>query len=228
MFFPLLIGIALAGPPQLMWVTLTDSTAIGALARDYDVWEVDGDRALVYLSVAGVIALKQAGLTLEPAAEAMPLLEEVADFMDPQKMVRSHPGTPQTISGIPGYTCYFTVEELYDTAEQLAAKHPDRTQWTPIGDSWERTQDPDAGYPLMVLTLGTTGAPDLVMVSGIHAREYAPVQTALRFADELLSEDGQSPEATWLLDHRQIHLILMANPDGRKVVEQQTVPVGLL
>jgi len=55
----------------------------------------------------------------------------------------------------------------------------------------------------------------------LHARDLAPVELNLRFAEHLLSGYGSNPEITWLLDETEIHLLLVANPDGRAVVEEQ-------
>ena len=53
-----------------------------------------------------------------------------------------------------------------------------------------------------------------------HAREYTTAETALRFAEELVSTYGANPDVTWLLDYYEVHILPMANPDGRKWAEQ--------
>ena len=37
-----------------------------------------------------------------------------------------------------------------------------------------------------------------------------------RFAEHLVEAYGTDADATWLLDHHEVHLLLIANPDGRK------------
>jgi len=58
-------------------------------------------------------------------------------------------------------------------------------------------------------------------MSALHSRDLAPVELNLRFAEQLLSGYRHRPEITWLLDEVEIHLLLVANPDGRAVAEQQ-------
>ena len=56
-------------------------------------------------------------------------------------------------------------------------------------------------------------------MSAIHAREYATAELITRFAEYLVENYGTDPDITWLLDYNEIHLLLQANPDGRKHAE---------
>ena len=59
----------------------------------------------------------------------------------------------------------------------------------------------------------------LLVSAAIHAREYTTAEAALRFAEWILGAYGTDPDATWVLDHHEIHIVLHANPDGRKQAE---------
>ncbi len=127
---------------------------------------------------------------------------------------------------IPGFACYRTVEETYATMDQLAAAHPSLAQVIDIGPTWQRTQNATQGYTMRVMRIGNTATdamipnkPNMVVFSSIHAREYAPAEVNTHFAEWLLDNYGSDPEATWLVDHENFHLILQANPDGRKKAE---------
>ncbi|ANB19272.1 M14 family zinc carboxypeptidase [Dokdonella koreensis] len=127
---------------------------------------------------------------------------------------------------IPGYACYRTVEESEARMQQLAATYPALASVVEIGPSWRRTQDPGAGHALKVLRLtqaATAGTfpdkPALFVLGGIHAREYVTAEAALRFGEWLATGYGRDADATTLLDHYQIHLLVQANPDGRKIAE---------
>ncbi|HSM50040.1 MAG TPA: M14 family zinc carboxypeptidase, partial [Thermoanaerobaculia bacterium] len=93
-----------------------------------------------------------------------------------------------------------------------------------IGDSWEKgTPGGAPGYDLLVLVLTNTAVPGpkprLFLHGAIHAREYTTAELALRFAEELVAGYGVDADATWLLDHHEVHLLVQANPDGRKQAE---------
>ncbi|MDJ0835811.1 MAG: M14 family zinc carboxypeptidase [Acidobacteriota bacterium] len=125
-------------------------------------------------------------------------------------------------TGIPGYPCYATVEETFAAAQAMAEQRPDLAEWIDAGDSWEKL-NLAGGYDLMVLRLTNEAVagpkPALLVLSGLHAREYAPGGLVLDFARRLFRGYGEDADITWLLDHNEIHLMLQANPDGRKRAE---------
>lgn len=127
---------------------------------------------------------------------------------------------------IAGYPCYRTVEETYATMHALAATRPNLARVIDIGPSWLRQGNPDAGYRMHVLriTNSATNAsipdkPNMVVFASIHAREYTPAELLTRFGEWLVEGYGQDSDATWLLDNFRFHLVLHANPDGRKKAE---------
>lgn len=126
------------------------------------------------------------------------------------------------ISSIPGYSCYQTVEETYADAEAMVANNPTLAEWIDVGDSWEKTAGL-GGYDIFVLKLTNSAIsgdkPKLLINSAIHAREYTTAPLNLAFAHSLVDNYGTDPDATWLLDHHEIHLMLQSNPDGRKQAE---------
>ncbi|MEN6555623.1 MAG: M14 family zinc carboxypeptidase [Anaerolineaceae bacterium] len=134
------------------------------------------------------------------------------------------PPAPQ--STLPDFPCYRDLATLYADAAALASAYPALATWTDIGDSWEKTQPGGApGYDLFALRLTNSTLPGekpaLILVSGTHARDLAPVELNLRFAEYLLAGYGSDQDLTWLLDSAEVHIILSANPDGRAVVEAQ-------
>ncbi|NUM44309.1 MAG: isopeptide-forming domain-containing fimbrial protein [Anaerolineales bacterium] len=180
-------------------------------------WEVYSDLGFVVLGVsrADLNLLQVLGFRVEIDEEMTRALTE------------PRPTGPETGVGgyptIPGYACYRTVEGTFMTAEDLVTNYPTLAQWVDAGDSWEKTQDINVGYDMMVLILTNQNIPGpkpkLMITSSIHAREYTPAELSTRFAEYLISNYGTNPDATWLLDHHEIHLMLHANPDGRKWAE---------
>ncbi|HEY6986368.1 MAG TPA: M14 family zinc carboxypeptidase, partial [Rhodanobacteraceae bacterium] len=132
------------------------------------------------------------------------------------------------IDSIPGFECFRTVEETYQSMDDLVASHPDIAAIDEIGPTWLKTQDSSQGYTMraMHITNFATLAsdpdrPKMAAYFAIHAREYAPGEIGMRFIEWLVDNYGTDPEATWLVDHNDFHLITPANPDGRKLAEQQ-------
>jgi len=103
---------------------------------------------------------------------------------------------------------------------ELTDLYPGLVRVKTIGQSFE-------GRPIQVLQLGrdveTNTKPRLVLVSGLQANALAPVELNLLFAETLLNAYGEDANASWLLDQTEIHLILVANPDGRQIAEDQTM-----
>ncbi|MEM6795485.1 MAG: M14 family zinc carboxypeptidase [Acidobacteriota bacterium] len=124
--------------------------------------------------------------------------------------------------GIPGFTCFRTVEETFADLEAAAALRQDLSEWRDIGDSWLKTVG-QGGFDQRVLVLTNESIagpkPVFLLMSAMHARELATAEIATRFALHLLNGYGTDPEATWLLDHREIHIVPQQNPDGRKRAE---------
>ena len=177
-------------------------------------WEVHHDKGYLVAQVArdGYERLLQAGFRVEVDERLTALL------------FRRNAPLPGQSGGIPGYPCYRTVEETLDEITSLAADYPRLARLVDIGDSWEKvTTDGSPGYDLVVLVLTnkeiTLPKPKILIISAIHAREYATAEMNLRFAEYLVHSYGSVPDVTWLLDYHEIHLIFHANPDGRKMAE---------
>ena len=201
-----------AGP----WVVRIDferPEALEDLSRRFDVWKVIHGQNAVEAAVTRdeVEELLAEGFRLE------------LDSGQTETVGRLGIPLPGQGGGIPGFPCYRTVEETFATAEALVADHPDLATWTDIGDSWEKTQDPGEGWDLWVLKLTQSSVPGPKPVFfasfAIHAREYTTAELGTRFAEFLVDGYGVDPDITWLLDEHEVHLILQANPDGRKEAE---------
>ncbi|MEK8031245.1 M14 family zinc carboxypeptidase [Ideonella sp. DXS29W] len=127
-----------------------------------------------------------------------------------------------SIESIPGYACYETVEETFAAAQAFATSKPNLAQWLDVGNSWQKNTG-SGGYDIRVLKLTNTAIggtkPKLFINSAIHAREYTTAPLVLEFARWLVNGYGTNADATWMLDHHEIHLMLHTNPDGRKKAE---------
>jgi hypothetical protein len=201
----------------------TDNAMLARAAARFQHVIVDAKHHTVRVATgdAGIHALEGAGLAVEIDQVASAKLQAFDEKLaDAQARGRS-------LDSIPGFQCYRTVEETYQTMDDMVAAHPDIVSIDTIGPSWLKTQDPDTGYDMRALritNLATLGSdpdrPKMVVFSSIHAREYAPAELDTRFAEWLVDNYGNDPEATWLVDHNDFRLVLQANPDGRKEAEQ--------
>ncbi len=202
--------------PVVAQVSFADQDDLNHLAGELDVWQVDhgARRATMLLSPAQFQRLRAEGRQVTVDAPATARL----DAWPVQAAAQPSAG------GIPSFPCYRTVEESYASLAQLAADAPDLVQPVTIGQSWQSvTTGGGAGYPIegVVLTNRALPGPKPVffLMAAIHARELTTAEAATRFAERLVRGYGIDPDATWLLDHTEIHIAPQANPDGRKKAE---------
>ena len=211
--------LAASAPPEgegswVVRVRVASRAEVDRLAAEFEPWSVrydlgeivvdvdrDGWRRLVEL---GFDPELDAGLSAEWRAPRVPL--------------------PGQTEAIPGFPCYRTVEETFATAQALATNYPTLATWFDIGDSWDKVRAGGApGYDIMALRLTNSAVPGpkprLLLNAAIHAREYVTAELVTRFAEQLLAAYGTDADTTWMLDHHEVHMVLQANPDGRKRAE---------
>jgi carboxypeptidase T len=177
--------------------------------------------------------LRQFGFKLRPATEFMAQRQKFLNNMQTE-MLRRQQSAPADAKAaadvnaaaapatIPGFPCYETVEETFSQAEAFATSKPNLATWVDVGDSWEKTVGL-GGFDIKVLKLTNSAIagnkPKLFVNSAIHAREYTTAALNLEFARWLVNGYGVNADATWILDHHEVHLMLQTNPDGRKKAE---------
>jgi carboxypeptidase T len=191
-----------------------DRVDLAVLSARLDVWAVHPQEGFLE---AGVRPTQYFSLLMGGYRVEIDTLQTAA-LNQPQILL------PGQTSGIPGYPCYRTVEETFSAAQSLATNYRTLAQWIDVGDSWGKaTSGGLTGYDMLVLKLTNQNLPGpkpkLFVMSSMHAREYAPAELNLRYAEYLINNNGVDPDVTWLLDYTEIHLLLQANPDGRKHAE---------
>lgn len=202
------------GTIQVIRVYYKNQDTLNTIAARMEPWEVNKDQGYAILEADAYqyAWLIQMGLKIE-------IEQELTLQYHTQREI-----SPNQIAGIPEYDCYKTVEETYAFAESLIITYPALAEWIDIGDSWEKTQSIN-GYDLFVLRITNKNTslpkPKIFIMSGLHAREYAPPELNTYFAEYLLQQYGIDSDITWLLDYHEIHLLLHANPDGRKQAESK-------
>ena len=209
-------AVAGDGPWVLRAYGWTDET-VEELAGWFDHLGVYGEKGMLLVHAdtrEDYQRLLAAGLLVEVDAErtrTLRLLEQARE-------------RGLAIDSIPGFDCYRTVEETLATGASIAADHPTLAEWIDIGDSWQKLNPGIApGWDIMNLKLTNQAVggdkPALLVTGSNHAREYTTAELVTRFAELLIDRYGSDPDVTWLLDHHEIHLVLVMNPDGRKQAE---------
>lgn len=181
--------------------------------------DTDNDYLVISLNPQQSAQLTALGFHLKPATEFKKSRIKALSQAQYRAQTLSAQEKADTIFG---YSCYATVEGTYARAEQLQQASPQLAKWVDIGDSWQKAAG-QGGYDLQVLQLtnrqNDKQKPILFIHAAMHAREYATAELALRFAEYLVNNYQHNADATWILDHHQVHILFQLNPDGRKRAE---------
>jgi len=192
---------------------------LATLRAAYDFWGVDWreDYAVFNLDAAQRSRLERAGLKITTDRRRS---RELAAWRAATEQASPLRGADT----IPGFACYRTVDATHAALADLAAEFPDRATWIDIGATWQAGAGSVPGDSIFALVLRNDNSPHpkapLVVMAAQHARELATAEIAARLAELLLDNPTDDPDIAWLLDHREVHIIAQANPDGRRQVEQ--------
>lgn len=92
--------------------------------------------------------------------------------------------------------------------EELAGRAPARAVLAAIGSSLE-------GRPLWALRIGSDrDAPAMLIDATQHAREWIAAAVATCVADRLIGDYDRDPEIRTFVDHTQLWVVPVVNPDG--------------
>ncbi|MFN4292909.1 MAG: M14 family zinc carboxypeptidase [Thermoflexales bacterium] len=139
-----------------------------------------------------------------------------------------HPGQLTAHGYFGGYR---TVAEHEAHMDAIAAARPDLAQVVDYGDSWRKATGQPDGHDLKAICITkrrtgdcqldpNTDKPRFLLIAAVHARELSAGEIAWRWVDFLVNGYGHDPDVTWLLDGHEMWVIPVANPDGRRLVEQ--------
>jgi hypothetical protein len=120
---------------------------------------------------------------------------------------------------------YHTYTEMVEELQRVAAAYPNITRLVDIGDSWEKTQG-IAGRDIWALKISDNPEmeerrePDVLIVGCHHARELITVEIPLAIIQTLTENYAVDSRIKFLVDHREIWIVPMLNPDGHVYVEE--------
>jgi hypothetical protein len=138
---------------------------------------------------------------------------------------------PAGMSPLAYFGGYRTVVEHYAHLDSVVTAHPDLAVVYDYGDSWKKvTQGGGNGFDLKVICITKKQAgdcalnpnsskPRFLLVAAIHARELSTSEMAWRWIDYLVDNYNVDPDITALLDHNEMWVVPVVNPDGRQIVE---------
>ncbi len=207
------------------WVEPANAAQRRALRDRVDVWtrrpadDGAGERWLVVASPAERRWLAQTGLDFVVDESHTGRLRELDAARS--RYADTARASPTGTRGVAGYPCYRTVDETYSDLAGVAQSHPEIAQWVDFGDSWLETEN-GTGDDLRALVLGNqsiAGKSPFVLIAAMHPREMTTAETATRFAEYLVSGYGVDPDISWILDHVEVHIVPLLNPDGRRQAE---------
>ena len=135
---------------------------------------------------------------------------------------------------------YKTVEEMQAFLDQYVALYPTLAEKVTIGQSWCAQHAPCTlsnpsltwnGYALQALHITNRNIsgtkPVYWFEAGIHAREIATPEIAMRYIQLLLDGYNSDADAHWLVDYHDIWVVPMVNPDGHHMDEYNNNPSGI-
>jgi carboxypeptidase T len=127
-----------------------------------------------------------------------------------------------TRGGLPGG--YMTYAQMTEKLKEYAAKYPNLVTLEDVGDTWLKTQGKAPQNDIWSISVtnkqNRAQKPSLMLTSGVHSRELAPVELTMKLVDELLTKYGSDPQITELVNTRELIVLPMVNVDGRVMVEQ--------
>jgi carboxypeptidase T len=108
---------------------------------------------------------------------------------------------------------YHSFEEAFNECRALAQSNPTLAQMVTLGQTYENR-------PIFALKISKEAAiddstkPDVLITGCYHAREWISVESPVYFANQLLSKYATDDAIRYMVDHLQIWIVPVVNPDG--------------
>lgn len=108
---------------------------------------------------------------------------------------------------------FHSYEQTIAEFKSLAASHPDMARYVKLGSSFEG-RDIFALKISKDVSIDDASKPDVLITGCHHAREWISVETPVFIANQLLSGYAADDSIKSLVDHLQIWVVPIMNPDG--------------
>ena len=128
---------------------------------------------------------------------------------------------------------YHTYDEALDYLQQIAADYPEICSLSDIGDShgkiyYDSGMDAYVDYQHDIWMLKISDnvndeedEPAVFFLGDHHAREPISTEVTLGIIQYLVDNYGVDDQITYMVDHSEIYIVPMVNPDGHEVVLNQ-------
>ena len=133
-----------------------------------------------------------------------------------------------------GYSCFRSMNGMHQTIQYLSETYSTENiiQIENIGKSYLKSVDDDNGDDLIIVKISNFNATskniddkieksDIMIVSGIHAREYSPPELSMRYIEYIIQNYKTNADISTILNTTTLHFLLYSNPDGRRIAEEQ-------
>ena len=136
---------------------------------------------------------------------------------------RAKPGNSGGVSIALANGKFHSYDDTIAEFKSLAAKNPNLARYAKLGTSFE-------GRDIFALKISKDASvddaskPDVLITGCHHAREWISVESPVYFANQLLSGYATDDSIKYLVDHLQIWIVPIVNPDG--LTFTQSLPNG--
>ncbi|MFC1849661.1 M14 family zinc carboxypeptidase [candidate division CSSED10-310 bacterium] len=211
--------------PAVVRIYVKDHEHLNAVAGRLDIWEVHRAEKYVVVRVKPTQYswLQSLGYKLEIDHEKTSLLKRKA-ILDPR---------------------YFYFDDYFNNTndrfivnflQTINTKYPALTELIDIGDAWMAGRVGEHHRDMLVLRVTNEDTiygpieskPVFFLFATIHAREVVVPELAIRYilylTEGYAGEGGYGldPDVTWLVNHNVAYILVMQNPDGHWVNEEDT------
>ncbi|XP_007504383.2 carboxypeptidase A5 [Monodelphis domestica] len=137
------------------------------------------------------------------------MIEDVQVLLDEErKGMSASQRTERSTSGF-RYNSYHTLQEIYTWMDNFVAEHADLVSKIVIGQTFEKRS-----IFVLKFSTGNKTRPAVWIDTGIHAREWITQATGVWTAMKIALDYGEEPVLTEVLNHMDIFLEVITNPDG--------------
>lgn len=119
-----------------------------------------------------------------------------------------------------GFGFYIPYPRMETELKKLAARYPDHMELTRLSYAKDGTEvRTHEDRPIHLVRVSDNvqqdeGEPDVFILSGVHAREWAAIGAGFMLLKHIVTSYGSDQTITNLIDRSELHIVAMANPDG--------------